>query len=55
MINIQLEENQVNVVLNALAQRPYGEVAAIINAVATQAQARVNTGGEEVASSEDGE
>lgn len=42
MIKIELELAQWNYVLNALAQRPYGEVAELIAAIQAQAPKNVD-------------
>lgn len=40
-MNIELTEVEVNIVLNALAQRPFGEVYQLIDKVRQQALAQV--------------
>jgi hypothetical protein len=41
-MKIELEINQWNYILNALAQRPYGEVAELIAAIQAQAPKNVD-------------
>lgn len=46
-MNINLTEEEFNFVLNTLAQKPYIEVASLINNLAQQAQEQNNGGGSE--------
>ena len=42
MIKLKLTVEQVNIVLNALAQRPYGEVVDLVDLIKTEGDKQLN-------------